>query len=259
MTEIQPDANDTGNPDARPMQDRQQLHQRNLSRINALMVGRTPVDRFMALMLYRSVGVQETAEVLDLIGGAQGVDLNRRLPDYDNRPLRHFLSKSREQLIQEFGGDELKADGIIQELRSSGIQVETPRVLTTADDAENRARRATRLPGAPLPEFPGSETINAGIAVPVFGNEQIPADEIWGMSDDELRNVDGITDADIPRIRELKARNDARIAALPPAPARMPSLARGEATEPIPSPNERAAGGAVVPVGTTEASDNVAP
>jgi hypothetical protein len=239
------------------------LHQRNLSRINAMMVGRPPADRFMALMMYRSVGVRETDEILNMITGSEGIDLERRLPDFGNRPLRHFLSKSRQQLIDEFDGDEQKADAIIGELESAGIQFENPRATLAADETENRARRGTRVPQAPLTEFRGSQGVGTGaVVIPVFGAEQIPADEIWGMNDDELRSVDGVTDADIARIRELKAQHDARVAALPPAPAapaRMPSLAAGEPTEPIPSPNERAAGGVVVPAGTTEASDNVAP
>lgn len=202
---------------------RRALAESNRSRIAAMFQGRPDHEKFTAMMLTRAVDPEETADILNTLRGA-GTDLEKRLPEVGNRPLRHFVNKSRAQLRREFGDDEEKVNLVTDALRGAGMEVsdERQRETTAADETETRAARPTRAAQPTLTATGG--VIGAGaVAQRAFGTEQVPADEIWHLSDDELMGVDGLSAADVVEIRRLQAANTAR-ANLPPGVAATPGV-----------------------------------
>lgn len=184
-------------------------------RVRNLMQGQTPAMRFILAGLVLSMGAEQSRALLDAIEPNAVGDLNTRI-EATGKPLHHYLGKTREQIQRELDGDDEKVDAVVQALRDSGrplpedveaqplpetmTGVGSPRVGSPGDDAEaQRLDEAARAGG-------GRPIGNEGMATrePTFGRDQIPFSELSALSDAELRQVEGIDDAQIAEINRLK-------------------------------------------------------
>jgi hypothetical protein len=188
------------------------LEQRHLDRIRGLYMGRPDSERFTALMLAQIAGPEVTEQTLNAVRG-QAPDLNRRISEAGNRPLRHFLNKTEKQIRNELGGDDAAVNVVMSGLTDLGAQIpERQTGMTAADETESRARRPGRMPQTP--EVAPSAPIGAnGRIMPVFGRDQYPADEIWDLSEAELLAMEGVTEGDVTRLRNLREENRRALAA----------------------------------------------
>jgi hypothetical protein len=188
------------------------LEQRHLDRIRGLYTGRPDSERFTALMLAQIAGPEVTEQTLNAVRG-QAPDLNRRIEQAGNRPLRHFLNKTEKQIRNELGGNDEAVNVVMAGLTDLGAQIpERQTGMTAANETESRARRPGRMPQTP--EVAPSAPVGAnGRIMPVFGRDQYPADEIWDLPEAELLGMEGVTEGDVTRLRNLREENRRALAA----------------------------------------------
>src|SRR5438045_2380163 len=166
------------------------------SQIQAVMRGRPPHERLqialMASLVSQTHGEDGLQEIINSVLPS-GADYNAVVA---GKPLHYYLGKTQAQIKEQAGDD---APEVLKALEDRGMQVpDALHTQTAFNETEDRAARNVRLPSAPHPELSQGAAIGAGAQVePTFGDEQMPASELWGMDDAELAQQPGISQASI--------------------------------------------------------------
>lgn len=168
-----------------------ELNEKNRGRVRSLFQGQPDAMKFIAFTLVAVMSAEATESILNELRG-ETTDLEKPVRELGNRPLRHFVNKTRKQLIDEFGSEE-SADKAIAALSAAGLQVsDIAKLPAPAEETENRAKRIRR------------SAAKKAATEPTFGNDQFPASELWDLTDEELKNVEGISGEDIAELRRLR-------------------------------------------------------
>lgn len=168
-------------------------------RIINLARGRAPFDRFMIF----AFAMNMPPEAIDAVFGEldpQGVDFARQV---EGKPLMHWLGKSREQIGKEMDNDDERIENVLAQFQNSphGQYAGEENVgRTQGEITEHRQNIGNAGPIAPPLKFLDAENNE-----PVFGKDQIPVSELFGKTDADLLEIEGIGKKTVNRIRELQA------------------------------------------------------
>jgi hypothetical protein len=178
-------------------------------RIAQIMRGRPVHERLqialMAAVAEAAHGPDGLNAIVDQVQPS-GADFSAQV---GGKPLHFYLGKSEAQIRAQAGDH---ADEVLSALEDR--QIEVPERVTTRtgfEESEDRAQRGVRYPSAPHPDSPFAGGIPLGANAqtePTFGDEQTPASELWGMSNEELLSQPGISQPALQQIRQLQWQHD---------------------------------------------------
>ena len=129
----------------------------------------------------------------------------------------HILEKKSPKRKRRLGtpvilspDDSKRVKNVVKALKAVGLE-EPPDRLTartaTQETDDRRKRGPISLPSAP-PEGDDTEgpALNSrGMVEATFGDDQLPASELWDKDRSELLEIDGISDASVDEIYRLRA------------------------------------------------------
>lgn len=177
--------------------------------ISALIAGLDPGQQLVVLLSVMNSDPRHVYEAISQI--TPGPNVNYLQP-VGGQPLFHWMGKSLAQIRLEVA-DDATVTAIVAAIHAAGVAnvlQDTP-VRTNRDIAIDRAHRAPVLPSAPpaagvnAPRS-GKAGLMANAYEPTFGTDQIPASELWNLTDAELLTIPGIDAGAIAGIREAKER-----------------------------------------------------
>jgi len=163
-------------------------------RVEAMFRPRPPAERFLAFAVCALLGPR-VADVLQHVDGGGQIDWSEKVAGH---PLLHFNGKTVAKIRAE-GHSEETIRKVRQAFEARGVTLDEGEAITPVFD-EDAPIPEREAPPAPPAETTGNPDGTGGSNEPTFAGK--PLTYFAGMSAEQIKAVEGITDDDVLAIQE---------------------------------------------------------